>query len=198
MWALWPQQLAIFDFFEISLWTLQIIPNLPTEFWPLPESNQRAFRQIIAEVDSGRITTAEELARRIQSEVYTWTKANWNPPKKYQAFNVTRIADPSWDVSERTFEIRSIRPQKSAAEYLMLTKMLEGRIEYLKTRKQPVPLNIPPMQNERQMYEAFSKYLGESGLSLQWFRDLFRISSPTARQVTARPAMLLCYKLLRY
>jgi hypothetical protein len=81
----------------------------------------------------------------------------------------------------------------------MLTKMLEGRIEYLKTRKAPVALNIPPAQSERQQYEAFNKYLSESGMSLEWFRQLFRLNgSSQAHQVAPRAPMLLCYKLFRY
>lgn len=161
----------------------------------LPKENQDAFKRIIEDFDRGEIKDIVTFTNRIQEEVYNWHRANWSPPKKYQAFNVTRLADLKWAPAERTFEIRSIKPQRNYAEYLALTDLLEGRIEYLRSRKAPVPLNIPGVMNPRQGYESFSKFTAEAGVDFGRFRQIMSLGE-IARAVPVRKPLLLCFRLI--
>jgi hypothetical protein len=160
----------------------------------LPQENQEAFKKIIEDFDRGQIRDIVTFANRIQDEVYNWHRANWSPPKKYQAFNVTRLADLKWAPEERTFEIRSIKPQRSLAEYLALTNLLEGRIEYLRTKKSPVPLRIPGTMTPRQGYESFARFSAEAGIDFGRFRQIMKLGS-VANAVAVQTPKLLCFKL---
>lgn len=164
----------------------------------LPAKNQETFRKIIEDVDTRIITDVVTLAKRIQNEVYNWHPAGWTPSEKHQAMNITRIADINWNENERTIEVRSIRPQKSVAEYQMLTQLLEGRIEFIKTRKEPITLNIPQHQNEQEKYEHFAKYAGDAGIDFYEFRKSMKISRHSvAFNVLGPKPRLLCFKLFR-
>lgn len=165
----------------------------------LPEDRQRAFRRIIMEVDSGLITTVAELARRIQTEVYNWNQANWNPPHKYHALNLVRIADNSWREPDKTFEIRSIRAQMSAEEFQMLTRLFEGRIEYLRHLGKPVPLRIPREQTPEQAFRQFSNYVARSGIRFAEFREVFRFYDAEIADATPSPKpVFLCRRVNLY
>ena len=164
----------------------------------LPPEKQEALAQIIKDYDAGLIHRIAEFAGRIQNEVYDWHRAGWGPTEKYQAFNITRLADPSWSPEERTFEIRSLRPQMSAAQFIALINLFEGRIEYLKTLKEPVALKIPKAQTNREMYTSFSKYVADAGIDFKGFRNIMRMAvNSGAYTVPVYPAKALCFKLFR-
>ena len=162
----------------------------------LPQESQFAFKKIIDDFDAGRIRDIQTFASRIENEVYTWHRAGWNPPSKYQGFNVSRLANLEWNPSERTFEIRSIRPQQSIEQYEALTNLLEGRIEYLRSRRSPIALELRPRESVPQEYERFSKYTSEAGLDFAAFRQTMGLGGD-ARRVQIHAPLLLCFRLLR-
>lgn len=122
--------------------------NAPT-FYDLPADRERAMREVIAEFDArlraeGFIERPErdakrgfelmaEFAREVQKRVYTRTViAEWTPTEKYQALNVTRLADPEVPFDQKTIELRFFAGQKSVSEFIGLISMFEGRIDHLK------------------------------------------------------------------
>jgi len=76
------------------------------------------FKKTINRFDNGDIKTIFALAKELQDKVYFETPTGWDPPKKYQAFNVTRIVNNRTPVEEKTIEIRAIRPQQSIDDFI--------------------------------------------------------------------------------
>jgi hypothetical protein len=168
----------------------------------LPKEKQDALARIIADVDRGVIKNTRALAQRIQNEVYDWHRADWSPTKKYQALNLTRIADRGWEDAEKTFEIRSIRPEKTGAEFEILARLFEGRIEYLKHLNKPIPLQIKAYGlygNAEAKYESFARYVAESGLSFETFRRVFQFdNSSVASRTTVYKPFILCRRAVLF
>lgn len=140
--------------------------NSPTVY-DLPSANaEREMRAVIAEFDErlraeGFLENPErdpkrgfelmvELAQSIQKRVYTRTIIQtWTPPEKYQALNVTRLADPQVPREQKTIELRFFAGQNSVSEFIELIELFEGRIEHLKTSKGVIT------------YEPFTRYTPE-------------------------------------
>lgn len=160
---------------ELAMGILENSPRNAPALALLSQDQQETFAKIIADVDANRIRSVRELALRINEEVY-------GPDhQKNQALNLMRIANPSWDESERTFEFRAIRPQLNEQEFVLLVRLLEGRLEYLKKIKQPIALSIPlfskgAVKGADQMIENFTKYLNGTGVDLSEFISTFSLS----------------------
>lgn len=136
--------------------------NSPT-FYDLPTAQEQAMRQVIAEFDEtlrkeGFLENPnrdpvrgnrlmEEFARSVQSRAYTSTLVSgWTPVEKYQALNLTRLADPNVPWAVKTLELRFFAGQQNVEEFLELVQLFEGRIEFLRKefdpRKQRPPLLV--------------------------------------------------------
>ena len=61
-------------------------------------------------------------------DVYYRNPADWGPPEKYQNINLTRVPLKE----DATVEIRGLKAQASAENFVMLTEMFDRRIESLK------------------------------------------------------------------
>jgi hypothetical protein len=172
----------------------------------LPEDRQKAFRQIIADVDSGKIKNIQELATQIQKRVYNWHRADWDPTEKYHALNLTRLANSEWSDAEKTFEIRSLEAQRNHIEFKLLTKLFEGRIEYLKTIKEPIPVTIPKQtgffggMSSSQKIDRFAKYVAESGVNFEDFKTNFDFGGLASAALAQKSykAILLCRRVLSH
>jgi hypothetical protein len=164
----------------------------------LPKNRQAALKRIIADVDAGRIRSTRVLARRIQQEVYNYHSEGWEPPEKYQALNLSRLSG-GWDDAEKTFEIRSLEAQRNATEYLALTRLFEGRIEYLRHLNRPIPLEIPGKMSTTQKFKRFARYVAEAGLDFAEFRKMFRFEEQDlARQITEPAPFILCRRAMLF
>lgn len=146
----------------------------------LPQAQRDAFAQICADVDAGKIRSINTFARRVRNEVYNVTiMQDWAPSTKYQAFNVNRIGDRAFDLMIQTFEIRAMRGQESALDFLIQTQLLEARIKYIQSRGKSVEINIPNVyMTEEAKAEAFYKYVTETGLS---FDPYVKLLTPAQR-----------------
>lgn len=130
----------------------------------LPETEIENFKKIAADVDSGKIRSINTFARRIRSEVYDVSVSGTvEPTTKYQAFNVNRIGNDDFDLKSQTFEIRAMRGQESALDYLILTRLIEARLEYIKTQPS-IKIELVKTYNEEQRAEKFYRYVVETGL----------------------------------
>lgn len=153
--------------------------NSPT-FLDLPSGRDQAFRSLLAEFDQrlqregflekpGRDPARGEqlmveFARALQTRVYTETLIQgWTPTEKYQAVNVTRLADDKVPWSQKTVELRFLAGQKSVNEFIELAWLFEGRIEFLKTKKgliQHQPLQRFSISQTVSRLEAFTREAG--------------------------------------
>jgi len=139
----------------------------------LSTKQKAAFKGVIAAFDRGEIKTIQQLARAIFYTVYIDSPILKEAPYKYQALNVTRIATNDFLPEMRTLEIRPIRAQRSAKEYLDLVRLFEARLVYLKRLGKPVPyLEKEPSRSLEEQVRTFYRYVTESGLSWDEYRKL--------------------------
>jgi len=133
-------------------------------FAKLSEDQRASFAKLIEAFDQKPVSV-ESLARSIETKVY-------RDVRKYNAINLRRTAKYGFARS-KTVELRAIRTQLSADEYLLHLRLIEPRLTYLKSLKDPVPfLNSPiPTQTEEKV-RAFHRYVTESGLDWEEFKVL--------------------------
>lgn len=134
----------------------------------LPKQQRQAFVNLIADVDSGKVTTTDEFVTRLRKEVYNHHEHKWSPPDKYQALNLNRVNDPHFKMDQKTIEVRCVRPQKDAQEFLAVIEVLDGRIELNKTRSQPLALRMPEVSYYQRVQSTDLKkhleYVAEAGI----------------------------------
>jgi hypothetical protein len=163
-----------------GLWAFDFHNSGPIAALPLTQRN--AFEQLIADVDRGIVKTASQFVTRLRKEVYNYHKHGWAPADKYHALNVNRINDGHFPEEAKTLELRSIRPQKSAAEFLALIKVIDGRLELNKTRIAPLELRLPKVgYYEGIDSKAFQKhltYIAEAGVDPREYAFKYQRSLP--------------------
>ncbi len=128
----------------------------------LPIYSQKAFKKVIRDFDS-KPTSITELARRIEYRVYTSNPYNWSS-QYYQNLSFRSVYEDTPAPLQRV-EIRGYRPQPSAESFLLEISLLEKRLKYLRSKKAPVPLSVPPshtMSNSEKR-GRFLDYLKEMG-----------------------------------
>ncbi len=135
-----------------------------------PDRVTRRFEQLINDVDSGKVTSITQLAAELRTSVYSHHPSkSGSGTDKYQAFNVNRINNDSFPKSQKTFELRAMRAQESAEDFLLLTRLIEKRLEFLADQ--------PNMKVNRAMFRSFLsnadkasgfyRYVTETGLDFQ-------------------------------
>jgi hypothetical protein len=171
----------------------------------LPGTRRQAFEEIIELVDHRKIRSVNTLIKEMSARVYDYNVKNWHPPQKYQAININRVGSKHFDISEQTIEVRSIRAQKSAAEFLAVVRVLEGRIELNKTRTQPLALdkavlNPKHIENQSLTMKKHLDYVAESGVSPEEYIRDYRLSLPKNVNYVfllpmLRPVTSFCHRL---
>jgi len=138
----------------------------------LKDSQRKEFINAIRDFDEGKIKTIEKLAARVEKRVLRETPSGWAPAIKYHAMVLTRIISSKFKPSERTIELRSIRAQRSAKEYALITKLFDRRVAFLRSHNaflELEPFNdlARTMKNHEKVAAArFRTYVEDSGL--QW------------------------------
>lgn len=137
------------------------------------------FDKVIKDFDNGKIVSKEALALAIQDRVYEKVDVpnEVTPSKiKYQALNMTTIADKKTAIEFQRLEIRSIRAQKNIDEFLLQCELFEKRIEYVKEMRisgKPIQFLFPESVTEaKEGVPAFYRYVVESGLKWENYRPM--------------------------
>lgn len=138
----------------------------------LPIEQQDQFAKIIEDVDADRIKSIATLAKRIRNEVYNVTlHADLDPTSKYHALNVNRIGNKDFHSSEQTFEIRAMRGQESAEDFLIQTRLIQARLDFLERNRKLVdfsPLSV--LSTDFAKTESFYRYVTETGLDFEPYK----------------------------
>ena len=137
------------------------------------------LKSIIEDFDAGKIKTAKALAEKVNDFVYLKTPADWNPPQKYQALNLTRM---KYKDGVSTVEFRGISPQRSPEEFLKQIKLFEARVEMLKKKEGVVRLLDLDNMSEKMKISSFRAYVEESGLEWKNYIPLVRNNTQLATQ----------------
>ncbi|MDR3606537.1 MAG: hypothetical protein P4M08_04050 [Oligoflexia bacterium] len=155
----------------------------------LPEKNQANFLKIVQDFDQDKIRGIKALAQKISSEVYdTTVDKKIAPPQKYQAFNVTRIVNGEFGEKEQTIEIRAMRPQASADEFIDETRLIQMRLEFLRAHPDPIPVKLvnPRTLNNSEIVTRFYKYVVETGLPFEPYAKYLNLTQLLALQGIAQ------------
>jgi hypothetical protein len=163
----------------------------------LGEQNQRNFTFLIEEFDQKfsekQAMPVAELAKAMNETVYFSTPSGWGPSEKYQAFNVTRVGNDHYEMSEQTFEIRGSRPQSSAAEYIAQVELTEKRLRMLRFVDKPIALHIRNLKGfpDLDRLTAFYDYVLETGLDFQNYEQFLtpRQNEALMQKIATRPAL---------
>lgn len=127
----------------------------------LPEKNVAKLRQIIASArakhaakEAVRVSTQEDetsgksapsigqIAEQIRTQVYSTTYySQFRPTQKYQALNLDKMRFQ--DEKHHTVEVRGIRAQRSADEYINMMRIFRARINFLNMRRKHQLPDIP-------------------------------------------------------
>jgi hypothetical protein len=109
----------------------------------LPEKSHQAFEKIIAEVDSGKITSIEQLSRAMNNRVYNVTfdmamVDEYDPAEKFQAVNLDNM-EKSNPLKQR-FERRSSPTARGGEDCGKLIRLNVAELDYIEAYKGRMPL----------------------------------------------------------
>ncbi|MBI1861455.1 MAG: hypothetical protein HYR96_11115 [Deltaproteobacteria bacterium] len=139
------------------------------------EPEQRlALSKIVDDVNAGMLKTPQEVASRIQMEVYTATPIVKNGPEHYQGIGLKYIVAAEWPGPDQPAELRGIVQPKNAREAALQAELFQLRIECDKTDPDPIAfIDIPrqPM-TFRRLARVFRLYLAEMGADWNHFKEL--------------------------
>lgn len=121
--------------------------------------SRQNFERIIKNFDLSPIN-ARELAQEIYHKVYTQNPAGLTPAQKYQAINISRIVEEQFQESQRTVEIRALRPQQNADNLILIARLFKHRMEFLKSRRH---------QGEHVVIDTMTDYHMESDIKIERF-----------------------------
>lgn len=157
------------DFFnhtEIPNGAMEEEPGQSLPFSELPVAKKKLFNKLLQQLDGKEITMDQFLnsvSKDIYSTYFSDLKREWHP--KYVAFNIERMIDPAIPEGERTVEIRSIRTQLSADQFVKLTELFEKRMEFLKGLNRPIEFHNPKVPRLlKEKAAMFHDYISEAGL----------------------------------
>jgi hypothetical protein len=149
----------------------------------LPREQQENFKKIIHDVESGKINSIHDFAKKIRKTVYNVTIHNLAPTTKYQAFNINRIDPAYFKDNEQTFELRAMRGQDSALDFLIEVKLINSRLNYLKNKNEIVQLQRPLFfMSDFEKTEAFFNYVTETGLDFEPYEKFLSTSQKSYLQ----------------
>ncbi|MFK7873276.1 MAG: hypothetical protein AB8C84_08915 [Oligoflexales bacterium] len=148
---------------------------------------RRAFHQVLDWFDKKK-PSVYDFVKQVQGRVYYDTYRQptekdpeaWFPPQKYQAMNLTRLVSQDYTPSEKTIEIRSLRPQKDANDLIRILTLLEKRLELIKSYLDPIPYEpddrgLEFLSKKKLMERArceLKSYVEGAGLNFKNYQDL--------------------------
>jgi len=99
-----------------------------------------------------------------------WTVLNY----KYVALGIRGDLDSSAHITEQSrLELRTLRPQESAEQYLLVLDFIEERLKYLETLQEPLKLEIAPIYEDGwNILGDYAAYLAEAKMSFDKYKPL--------------------------
>jgi hypothetical protein len=157
----------------------------------LPDECKNAFSELLQKHDTAihKSKTGEEGTRLIlkfaedmrRSVLTVCNQPDFTPVSKLQAVSFERISEDV-PIQAQTIEIRSIRAQRSADEFILIGRLFEGRLNFLR-RSCAFPKQLIAYQkktrgmnmSERKSIESeWNEYLTECGLIVKDYAALLK------------------------
>lgn len=139
------------------------------------QSQRDALKKIIDDFYAGKFASIGQLAESITKRVYTKSHIKeWGAPFHYQAVGLKYVTESNLRSQDRPIELRAIRGQRSAEDFIMVAELIEARIKYMKSLKGPIFYN----NTDRKLFSPiefrtrFYIFVSESGLDFERYRPL--------------------------
>lgn len=136
---------------------------------------RQALQKIVNDVNSGKVKTIAQAARAIENTVYTKSyKAEWGGKNHYQAVGLKYVNKTDLTKKDAPMELRAVWIQKNAQQFNLIAKLIEGRINYLKTVNSPIIYTATERTDYTfsELHTRFAMYVTESGLKYSDYTDL--------------------------
>lgn len=126
-----------------------------------------------------------DLSKAILGFVYCKTCSKYGPPEKYQNTNLLRMTEQQ-TTEQRTVELRSAPEVRTASQYTSLTRLLQGRINYLSRMKTPLKFEmIKQAAHPNESVDLFFEYASRSGVPWKTVAPLmvqkYRVIGPSSK-----------------
>ena len=140
----------------------------------LTPQSRAGFEDAIRAFDEGRISTIGELATAVESAAYSQDCRGQKVNPKYNALCVQRATDPKMPEAERTTEVRALRAQRTADEFLREVELFDARIKHLKTIDYPIAYNNRAANSfsDPELVSQFHSYIAGAGLNPDEYKSL--------------------------
>ena len=143
-------------------------------------SQRKALAAIVADVNAGKFETADQVMKRINSEVYTvspsFPTAGARSARHYQALGLKQLLTPEYARHDMPFEFRAIRQQLKAREYALLVDLMQRRLEFTNASTQPIRYEADQTHNLRpdstELAQSFRRYVSEMGLKWEAYEEI--------------------------
>ena len=143
----------------------------------LGDEQRNALQVVIDKFYQGAFKAITQLGVSIQNTVYSasFVKA-WGMPWHFQALGLRAIARGDLEFFDVPLEFRGVWAQQSAEHFILVGRLIEGRIHYLQRTQPPI---IYTQSNrwsftETELNTRFFLYVTESGLPYEKFKYLLR------------------------
>lgn len=141
----------------------------------LKEENRTALNKIIKDFYAGKIKSVQEAARRIQNEVYISSYfAEWGAPEHYQAVGLKYVNQTDLNEKDAPMELRGIRAQSEAADFIKMAELIEARVAYLNKNVSSIIYNETKKKvySKSEVKTRFKLYVEETGLAFKDYTSL--------------------------
>ncbi len=152
----------------------------------LSPEQHASLDKILADRRRGKLTTVKAAIERIVRTVYTANLApsSTESPSHNQAINLDAATEHAFPRQDRQMEIRAVRSQASAEEFILLAELFSARIRHLKSQPLPERFVATPISEASwpEKIESFRRYVAESGIDPDRFMRLVPHAPPWPRQ----------------
>jgi len=145
----------------------------------LKQQQRDALQEIIREFYTGQFKTVAALARAIQDRVYTSSyNPDWGGATHYQAIGLKTVNRTDLTKQDAPEELRSVFSQLSVEQFVLVGRLLEGRINYLKTVKTPIVYTGTTRADftASDLKNRFYIYVTEAGMNYADYKSLLPLS----------------------
>lgn len=132
----------------------------------LKQYQRDAFSKIMEDARNHKFTHLQDVAYRINNEVYVETTDETFEPYHYQAMSVKNLRGAEPVAHDVPTEIRSFYPQFSTEDFIRNAEIIDRRVQFLRETKPPIVyFNIRQrIFRAQNIVDSYYMYLTEMGL----------------------------------
>ena len=141
----------------------------------LGEDQRQALQKIVEDFKNGKLKSVAHIAAAIQNRVYTRSFIpSWGGADHYQAIGLKYVNRTNLNYRDAPMELRSVWIQDSAEKFILVSRLIEARVKFLKTQTTPILYTASSRTSfsQSELKSRFFIYVEEAGLNYPEFADL--------------------------